>query len=130
MEIVHNLVNHASRNRAYIWAAWYPRGDKDALEYAVATYLMGKQNENVSLVFHPQPIYDGGYGDNNMAGYDLTTVMGEIDAHSDLFGIEMGDALELLTLKQGVGGKYWQREFESGIVLVNPYHSYIPGFGP
>jgi hypothetical protein len=129
-EIVENMVNHASRDRSYIWAAWYERGNKESLEYAIATYLMGKQNGNVSLVFHPQPIYDGGYGDNNMAGYALSTVQEEIDTHSELFDLEMGDAINQMYLQQGLGGSYWKREYENGIVLVNPYHAYVPGFGP
>jgi hypothetical protein len=126
--IVEDLRWHGETNRSYIWAAWYERGDAEALEYAIATYLMGKPNDNTNLVFHPQPIFDGGYGDNNMAGYAISTVQEELIAHADLFDLELGDALGEMKFIRNTAGSYYQREFTNGIVLVNPFHAHIPGF--
>jgi hypothetical protein len=127
MQIVENMYSMASANKSYIWAAWYNRDDPDALEYAIGTYLMGKPNNCTWLGFHPQPVYNGGYP-ANLAGYDISTVKEEIDNHPEFFDLEMGLALGNMTLQKGFGGQYWQRNYENGIVLVNPYHAQIPGF--
>ncbi|MBD3351965.1 MAG: hypothetical protein GF364_10815 [Candidatus Lokiarchaeota archaeon] len=126
-EIVENMYYHSSLNRSYIWAAWYKRDDMEALEYAVSTYLMGKANENHTLAFHPQPIYDGGYP-YNLAGYSLGTVREEINNHPEYFDLELGDALGPMQLVTQGNRKYWKREFTNGMVLVNPFHAFVPGF--
>ena len=125
--IVQNMVSHGERDRSYIWAAWYNRDDPAALEYAIATYLMGKVNNCTSVVFHPQPTYDGGYP-RNLAGYSLETVRQELGRHPELFDLELGDALGPMQLKAGAGGQYYQRVYTNGIVLVNPFHACVPGF--
>ncbi|MBN2151767.1 MAG: hypothetical protein JW839_09995, partial [Candidatus Lokiarchaeota archaeon] len=125
--IVQNLVSHGERDRSYIWAAWYNRDEPEALEYCVATYLMGKVNNCTSVVFHPQPTYGGGYP-RNLAGYSLETVRQELLRHTEFFDLELGDALGPMLLKNGAGGQYYQREFTNGIVLVNPFHGFVPGF--
>lgn len=126
-EIVENMHEVAGANKTYIWAAWYRQGDRQALEYAIATYLMGKPNNCTWLGFHPQPVYGGGYPEN-LAGYDFTTVKGEVERHPEFFDLELGQALGPMTRVAGRGGHAWQREFEHGIVLVNPYHAQAPGF--
>nr|MDO8109341.1 hypothetical protein [Candidatus Sigynarchaeota archaeon] len=125
--IVENLVSHGDRDRSYIWAAWYNRDDPAALEYCVATYLMGKVNNCTSVAFHPQPTYDGGYP-RNLAGYSLDTVRQELAKHPEFFDLELGNALGPMELLAGPGGQYYQRAFENGIVLVNPFHAFVPGF--
>ncbi len=127
MEIVGNMDAVASQNKSYIWAAWYERDDPDALEYAVATYLMGKPNNCTWLVFHPQPVYDGGYP-ANVAGYSIRTVMDEVEAHPEYFNLELGQALGEMHLVEATGGQAWQRDYERGIIVVNPYHACLPGF--
>ncbi|MHA1732276.1 MAG: hypothetical protein ACTSU5_10045 [Promethearchaeota archaeon] len=126
-EIVENMVSHSNRSRSYIWAAWYRRGDSEALEYCVATYLMGKVNGETSVVFHPQPVYDGGYP-YNLAGYSVETVKEEVEANPTYFDLELGDALGPMTLISGTGGQVWERNFTNGVVFVNPFHAFVPGF--
>ena len=127
MEIVENMRDIANQNKTYIWAAWYERDNEMALEYAISTYLMGKPNNCSHLVFHPQPVYDGGYP-ANLAGYYIGTVMEEVEKHSELFDLELGYALGEMYEEKGIGGSLWRRNFDNGIVLVNPYHSHVPGF--
>ena len=90
-EIVENMMTMGEENRSDIWAAWYNQNDPAALEYCIATYLMGKVNGCTSVVFHPQPTYDGGYP-YNLAGYSLDTVRQEINNHPEFFNLQMGDA--------------------------------------
>jgi hypothetical protein len=125
--IVHNMIEVSTGNQSYIWAAWYEKDNTEALEYSIATYLMGKPNNCHSLVFHPHPIYDGGYP-NNLAGYSLSNVIREVDAYPQYFNLEMGDALNAMYQFQGDGGTVWRRDFTNGIVLVNPYRAHVPGF--
>ena len=115
------------KNQSYIWAAWYQRNNAASLEYAISTYLMAKPNNLTSLVFHPQPVYNGGYP-ANLAGYAVETVKSEVQRWPQYFNIKLGDALEEMQLKSGIGGQYYERHFENGIVLVNPFHAHIPGF--
>jgi hypothetical protein len=125
MEIVGNMYDLASQNKSYIWAAWYEPGDMEGLEYSIATYLMGKPNNCTWLVFQPHP---GHYPQQNLVGYAVRTVKDEVEAHSELFDLELGDALGTMELHSGLGGQYYQRTFENGIVLANPFHARIPGF--
>ncbi|GAB4331615.1 MAG: hypothetical protein Kow0069_39210 [Promethearchaeota archaeon] len=128
--IVDNAAKHAALNRTYVWAAWYPRDDEGALEYAVATYLMAKPNGAEYLAFHPQPVFDGGYGDaGNLAGYSVETAAAEVAAHPEFFELELGDALGAPRLVDAGGGKVWIREFQNGLVLVNPFRARVPGLG-
>ena len=126
-EIVENMMTMGEENRSDIWAAWYNQNDPAALEYCIATYLMGKVNGCTSVVFHPQPTYDGGYP-YNLAGYSLDTVRQEINNHPEFFNLQMGNALGPMVLMNGIGGQYWERNSTNGIVLVNPFHAYVPGF--
>ncbi|MBN2154080.1 MAG: hypothetical protein JW839_21670 [Candidatus Lokiarchaeota archaeon] len=124
-EIVGNMHDLASLNKSYIWAAWYEPGDMEGLEYSIATYLMGKPNNCTWLVFQPHPGY---YPDQNLVGYAARTVKDEVEAHSELFDVELGDALGYMELRDGIGGHYYQRTFQNGIVLANPFHARLPGF--
>lgn len=126
-QVVENAAAHATRDRAYIWAAWYERDDPGALEYAIATYLMAKPNNSTALAFHPQPVFDGGYP-ANLAGYAVSTVQAEIAAHPEFFDLELGAARGPMTRGEGQGGPYWRRDFEHGIVVVNPFRARLPGF--
>lgn len=128
MQIVENIEKLGNASKPYIWAAWYERNNTEALEYAIATYLMGKPNGSTRIAFHPQPVYEGGYP-KNLAGYYMRTVKEEIENHPEYFDMHIGDALGSMRLVQGVNGEVWQRDFEHGIVLVNPYHARVPGFG-
>jgi hypothetical protein len=125
MGIVENMYSVASQNKSYIWAAWYEPGDMDGLEYSIATYLMGKPNNCTWLVFQPHP---GHYPQQNLVGYAVRTVKDEVEAHPELFDLELGDALGSMELRTGLGGQYYQRTFENGIVLANPFHAHLPGF--
>ncbi|MHA1339405.1 MAG: hypothetical protein ACTSRZ_04230 [Promethearchaeota archaeon] len=126
-ERVENIVKHGALNRSYIWATWFDPNSKSSLEYAIATYLMGKPNNCRTVVFHPQPVLDGGYPDN-ICGYSISNVKKYVEIYKKYFDLELGDALEPMQLVEGDGGSVWQRTFENGIVLVNPYHAYLPGF--
>ncbi len=125
--IVRNLANHSARDRSYIWAAWYERGNAEALEYSLATYLMAKANGVTSTVFHPHPVFDGGYP-ANLAGYAVQIVRDEVANNPAYYGVELGDALGDMVLLNANGGLVWQRSFENGVVLVNPFHAHLPGF--
>ncbi|MEX2717661.1 MAG: hypothetical protein Q6370_015285 [Candidatus Sigynarchaeota archaeon] len=125
MDIVANMYDIASRNKSYIWAAWYEPGDMKGLEYAIATYLMGKPNNCTCLVFQPHPGY---YPEQNLVGYAVRTVKDEVEAHPELFDIELGDALGYMELRAGIGGHYYQRTFQNGIVIANPFHPHVAGF--
>ncbi|NMC04168.1 MAG: hypothetical protein GYA24_03095 [Candidatus Lokiarchaeota archaeon] len=125
MDIVGNMNGIANQNKSYIWAAWYEPGDMEGLEYAIATYMMGKPNNCTCLVFQPHP---GHYPEQNLVGYAVRTVKDEVEAHPELFDIELGDALGTMELRAGGGGQYYQRTFQNGIVLVNPFHARVPGF--
>lgn len=126
-EIVENMVEIAGNNKSYIWAAWYKQNNTEDLEYALGTYMMGKPNNNTYLAFHPQPVYNGGYP-ANLAGYDIRTVINEVNKYPEYFDMELGDALGPMYKINGNGGPAWRRDFERGIVFVNPYHAHIPGF--
>nr|MDO8109648.1 hypothetical protein [Candidatus Sigynarchaeota archaeon] len=123
--IVQNARNLAEQGKSYIWAAWYKKDDTPGLEYAIATYLMAKPNNCTSLAFQPQP---GFYPSEGLVGYAVKTAKEEIESHPEYFELEFGDALGEMQLKSGLGGMYYQREFENGIVLVNPFHAHLPGF--
>jgi hypothetical protein len=127
LEIVENMKGIAEANKSYIWAAWYERDNSEALEYALATYLMGKPNNTTKLVFHPHPIYDGGYP-ANLAGYSTHTVQQELIRNSKYFDIELGQASSSFYKVSRANGSYFQRNFTNGIVLVNPYRANVPGF--
>jgi hypothetical protein len=126
-DIVADLYNQGIRNRSYIWAAFYDRYNSESLEYAIATYLMAKPNQCLSLGFHPQPVYDGGYP-ANLAGYSIKTIEEELISNSKYFDLELGDAKGLMELKFSNGNPYYQREFANGIVIVNPFHAQLAGF--
>jgi hypothetical protein len=126
-QIVENIRVIGQANKSYIWAAWYERDNKEALEYSVATYLMGKPNNCPWIGFHPQPVYDGGYP-ANLAGYDFSTVREEVRKHPEFFDLELGLAQDEMYKVSGSNGQLWRRDFQNGIVLVNPYHAQIPGF--
>jgi hypothetical protein len=116
-QIVDNMAELSRQNKTYIWAANYKRGDAQELEYALATYLLGRSGP--SVVFQPHPGYDGGYP-NNLAGYDLSTVMEEYDRHKALFDVELGNPVgEVYTEKMG-RDRVWARKYENGIVYCNP----------
>jgi hypothetical protein len=116
-QIVENIAEHSRRNETYVWAANYKRGDAKELEYALATYLLGKSGP--SVVFHPHPGYDGGYP-NNLAGYDISTVMEEYDRYKALFDVELGNPVgDMYTEKMG-RSQVWARKYENGIVYCNP----------
>nr|MDO8116547.1 hypothetical protein [Candidatus Sigynarchaeota archaeon] len=51
-----------------------------------------------------------------------------IESHPEYFNIEMGDALEEMARVVQWDGYYWRRDFENGIVLVNPHLPSIQGF--
>ncbi|MHA1699245.1 MAG: hypothetical protein ACTSWN_10435 [Promethearchaeota archaeon] len=122
--IVENMLWHSSRNRSYIWAAWYE--DVDGLKYSIATYLMGRAGNSFSLVFHPHDTSGGGYPES-LVGYSLENVINEVNEHPEIFQLEIGDPLGPMQIMNGEGGKYVMRPFENGIVLVNPYHPFLPG---
>ena len=127
LEIVENMKTIAEANKTYIWAAWYERNNAEALEYALSTYLMGKPNNYTKLVFHPQPIYNGGYP-ANLAGYSTRTVQQELLNNAKYFDIELGQASTDYYKVNTAKGSYFQRNFTNGIVLVNPYRVIVPGF--
>jgi hypothetical protein len=127
LEIVKNMKSIAEANKSYIWAAWYEKNNAEALEYALTTYLMGKPNNYTKLVFHPHPIYDGGYP-ANLAGYSTRIVEQELMINGKYFDIELGQASTDYFKVNTVKGSYFQRNFTNGIVLVNPYRSMVPGF--
>ena len=116
-----------SKNESYIWAAWYQQNNAASLEYAIGTYMMAKPNGCASLVFHPQPVYNGGYP-ANLAGYAVETVKNEVQNWPQYFNIQLGDALGQMRLKSSSGGHYYERDFHDGIVLVNPFHAHITCF--
>nr|MDO8109463.1 hypothetical protein [Candidatus Sigynarchaeota archaeon] len=131
--VVHDLEAKGQQNDTYIWAAWYHQDDPAEREYAVATYLMGKQNGILSVGFHPQPIYGAGYDPDvaghpgtNFAGYSVRTAIDEVQSHPELFDLELGDAAGPMYLLSAPGGQYWRRDFENGIVVVNSFHQSIP----
>jgi hypothetical protein len=126
-EIIENMKYHGEQNRSYIWAAWYNETDPTSLEYAIGSYLMGKSNNRTCLVFHPQDISGGTYP-TSLVGYSVKNVMNQLERHKNLYDLEMGDALGDMREVYGIGGKAWRRDFENGIVFVNPHHSFIPGF--
>jgi hypothetical protein len=126
-QIVDNLKSQGERNRSYIWAAWYKQGDRVGLEYSIGTYLMAKPNGCTSIVFHPHAVFGEGYGDNNMVGYAISNMQKELADNPKYFDLEMGDALGTMQLIQTNGGRYWQREFTNGLVLVNPFRAHLPG---
>src|SRR5271157_635719 len=125
--VVQTAYDIGSKNESYIWAAWYQRGNAASLEYAISTYMMAKPNGITSLVFHPQPVYNGGYP-ANLAGYAVETVKEEVQHWPQYFNIQLGDALGTMQLKSGFGGQYYERDFQNGIVIVNPFHAHIIGF--
>ena len=96
--IVNTLVNVGKQNGSYIWAAWYDRGDENALTYAVATYLMGKPNNDTKITLALQPIFNGGYP-ANLAGYSVQNIMAEVNAHPELFNLQLGAAKKELCIK-------------------------------
>lgn len=126
-QIVENIRIIGQANKSYIWAAWYERDNREALEYCIATYLMGKPNNCPWVGFHPQPVYEGGYP-ANLAGYDFSTVREEVRKHREFFDLELGLAQAEMYKISGANGQLWRRDFQNGIVLVNPYHAQIPGF--
>jgi hypothetical protein len=74
LEIVQNLRTIGGKNKSYIWAAWYKQDNMEQLQYALATYMMGKPDNSTCVTFQPQPIFDGGYGSCstcNLAGYSV-----------------------------------------------------------
>ncbi len=123
--IVENARDIVERNESYIWAAWYKQNDTGGLEYSLATYLMAKPNGCTSLVFQP---HAGHYPDDGLVGYAVANVAKEMETYPEFFDIELGDALGPMELKHASGGDYWQRTFENGIVLVNPFRARLHGF--
>ena len=46
----------------------------------------------------------------------------------EYFNLELGQALGDMHLVEAAGAQVWQREYERGIVVVNPYHARLAGF--
>jgi hypothetical protein len=126
-EIVDNLAKISRKNNSYIWAAWYLQNDIESMEYAIATYLMGKPNANTYAAFHPHAIFGGGYP-KNLVGYSVTNVENEVAAHPEFYDLELGDADGPMKEIEVIGGNVWMRNFTNGMVLVNPNHAHLPGF--
>jgi hypothetical protein len=116
-EIVKAIETYSEAGKTYIWAAWYEQNNSTELEYAVATYLLGKKGNYV--VFQPQPIYGGGYGDN-LAGYDINTGMDEYEKNKNIFDVELGTPLEDAHIELINFHSVWVRKFTNGIVYTNP----------
>ncbi len=116
-EIVDAIRSYGHRGETYIWAAWYDQNDPAELEYAVATYLLGKSGDYV--VFQPQPIYNGGYG-NNLAGYDIGTSIREYETNKNILDVELGDPIGDYYYEKHNFKNIWVRKFTNGIVYCNP----------
>jgi hypothetical protein len=56
------------------------------------------------------------------------TIRPVLNNHPEFFNLQMGDALGPMQLVNGAGGQVWERQFTNGIVYVNPFHAYVPGF--
>lgn len=119
-QIVENARDITGEGKSYIWAAWYEDGDLAGLEYAIATYLMAKPNGCTALAFQPHPGY---YPADGLVGYSVQRVAEEVATRGQYFDIELGNATGEMVLRQGAGGRYWQRDFANGIVLVNPFRA-------
>lgn len=115
--IVDKVSEFGRKDETYIWGSFYFRDEELHLEYAVATYLLGKTGEHV--VFHPQPIYDGGYP-NNLGGYSLATLMQEYESRRNIFDVELGNPVGDFYTEKIHGRTIWVRQFEKGMVYVNP----------
>ncbi|HZY83015.1 MAG TPA: putative glycoside hydrolase [Cyclobacteriaceae bacterium] len=115
--IVNKVSEFGDKDETYIWASFYFREEELHLEYAVATYLLGKKGDHV--VFQPQPIYDGGYP-KNLGGYSLQTVMDEYERRKNIFDVELGQPLGEFYTEEIHNRIIWVRKFEKGIVYVNP----------
>ncbi|MHA1791570.1 MAG: hypothetical protein ACTSVI_02930, partial [Promethearchaeota archaeon] len=124
-EIVNNAYKISMENKTYIWACWYDGNSLDRLEYGIATYLMAKPNNYTKFVFQPQPGY---YPRDGIVGYAVNVVKKEVEAHPEYYELQLGNALGPMHQVRVDGGSVWVREFENGIVYVNPNHSHLPGF--
>jgi hypothetical protein len=116
-EIIKTVSEFGKKDETYIWASYYWRDEALHLEYAVATYLLGKAGEHV--VFQPQPIYDGGYP-TNLGGYDIGTVISEYEERKNILDVELGNPVGDFYTEKIHGRKIWIRQYEYGIVYVNP----------
>jgi len=116
-QILESLIEHGKNNEAYIWAAYYGRDKVEQLEYCVAVYLLAKEGN--SVVFHPQPTWDGGYP-NNLGGYDLSKVIEEYEKHKTLYDVDLGSPLGSYYVEDIGGEIIWTRKFTKGIVYINP----------
>ncbi len=116
---VKNIID--AGNRSYIWACWYNWEDMTELEYGISTYLMAKQNGQFNVGFHPFGYQEQHGWPSSINGWNATVVQLAIENHPEYFDIEMGDALGEMVRHDQQDGYYWRREFENGIVLVNPH---------
>ncbi len=115
---VEHLERHSRNMTPYIAQGWYHYGDEKALEFMVASYLLGKQSN--SATFMPTPM--GSPALPSGASYDLSSNDGniyrlELGENARIFGIELGPPLrDRVKMPDGI----WVREFEDGMVCVNP----------
>lgn len=116
-DILMTISEYGMEGKTYVWAAYYGRDSESELEYSVATYLLGKNGEHV--VFHPQPVYDGGYP-NNLGGYNIQTVMEEYESKKHIFNVELGNPIGDFYIERIRGDNIWVRQYEAGMVYVNP----------
>jgi hypothetical protein len=115
--IVETIKTYSQRGETYIWAAFYNQNDPVQLEYCVAAYLLGEDGNYA--VFQPQPVYDGGYP-NNLAGYDISTSIGEYERNKAIFDVELGAPIGEYYVTNIQLRNIWARKFVNGIVYCNP----------
>jgi hypothetical protein len=84
---------------------------------------------NTRVALHPQPIYGYGYGGGvNNAGYEMEQLIHERETYQELFDLQLSDPLtDEYTIQTGIGDRYVQREFQHGMVLVDPCHARVLG---
>jgi hypothetical protein len=107
----------SSQNKLHLCQGWYHYGNRNELEYLVASYLLGKSSN--SALFEPCPIGSPYLPEG--AAYDLSCYTAdiyaaELEAYPEIFEVELGVA---------TGGRYpveehlWARDFAQGRVFVN-----------
>ncbi len=123
---VRNIID--AGNRSYIWACWYNWENMEELEYGISTYLMAKRNGQSNVGFHPFGYQEPHGWPSSINGWNASVVQAAIERHPEYYGIEMGDALGEMEQVIQHDGYYWRRDFENGMVLVNPHLPTIHGF--
>jgi len=116
-EIIRSLTDLGAEDETYIWAAYYEHDKPEELEYAIATYLLGKKGNHV--VFQPHPVKDGGYP-NNLSGYSIQTCIEEYENNKQYFDIELGEPVGDFYTQKINGRKIWIRYYTNGAVFSNP----------